>query len=225
MKIKDINKLLVLALSYIVLVLLLWSIVEALCGNPTFWGSTFFSLTLTAGAFAEQIRIVYFAVVLCLLLHYVWLVVRLRKVRQKEAIAKRLRQQQEVLVERTPTRMAESTYLEETALEPKVCVSWLAADGSKGDTELNFEDLRCPIGWTIGRPGYSDLGLEDTGLAPKQLALCVEGESALILKHLLAGRADSVSLNGKPFQPGESRTLDARTTVKVGASRLSITVR
>lgn len=225
MKIKNIYKLLVLALSYVVLALLLWTIVEALCGNDTFWDPLFFPLSLTAGAYAEQIRIVYFAVVLCLLLHYIWLVVRLRRVRRKEAIAKRRRQQQEVLIERTPTQMIESSHSEEPTPEPKVCVSWLAADGSKGDTELDFANLRCTTGWTIGRPGYSDLGLKDTGLAPKQLALCVEGESALVLKHLSAGRADSVRVNGKSLQPGESRTLDAKTTVAVGASRLSIIVR
>ena len=225
MKIKDIYKLLVLALSYVVLALLLWTIVEALCGNASFWDPLFFPLSLTAGAYAEQVRFVYFAVVLCLLLHYTWLVVRLRKLRQRESIARKRQRQQDVLIERTPTHMVESTHLEESTPEPRVLVSWLAADGSKGDRELELSTLRRTGGWTIGQPGYSDLGLRDAGLATKQLALSVEGNATIVLKHLAAGRADSVRVNGKSLQPGESRTLDAKTTVAMGASRLSIIVR
>lgn len=221
---RDILKLVGVILCYALLGFLLKSIVDALCGLPTLWGHLFDDLARACEFYSVELNIGLCVVLVALALHVLWMGLELHRDRCRAKHREERRAAEEQFNDMRPTVLVPTPEDVPPSKDPEVRISWHAVDGTKGERILSFEILRRHGGWIIGQPGSSDLGINDAGLAAKQLMLLVGDENKLIIKHLESGREGSVRVNGKSLSPGQSAVLDGKTGVSLSASRIIIVV-
>lgn len=95
-----------------------------------------------------------------------------------------------------------------------------SGDGHREERLMPLPFLRRFNGYDIGSTKTNHLVLRDASVCPRHARIVqpVPGEFSLL--HLETGRADSVSVDGRWLEPGESAPLPGGCTFNIGAVQL-----
>lgn len=216
---------LLVSIIYAVIAYLLYELVVAMLGHHSIvWGDMFKHLSIKLQEFSLYVYLLLGVLYVLMIMHVVQLTSAIK--RQPESVRINESEMSSVTPPTVTVRHRKNGGEEASRPAPELCLSYWDKNGQEGENlRMTFAELRSRGGLTLGQSGHSNLSFGDASMALRHAELSLTPDGHLSITHLPSGVPNSMRVNGRNLDLGQSMNIEGMAELYLGATHIVIRTR
>lgn len=224
---KHIGIILFVCTSYAVIACVLYELVMDMLGHNTMlWGGAFNQFVVKTQGVSMYMFMLLAVVYVLMILHIVYICVMAGRHRAPQrSIAIEMQSETGEMVPLSG-QYGDARREEASRPAPELCLSYWDKNGQEGENlRMTFAELRSRGGLTLGQSGHSNLSFGDASMALRHAKLSLTPDGHLSITHLPSGVPNSMRVNGRNLDLGQSMNIEGMAELYLGATHIVIRTR